>query len=96
MRYTNRARTRLIEIEMCVKEGVNYSPDWANDFFDAGTLDYDEKLDAAVLPDMDEAIHNAKAWGEIDSEADKEYYDEFGSYPDEDRCVWIRELEIEG
>ena len=37
-------------------------PDWENDFFNVGSLDYDEERDAYKVYDVDYCIEQAKDW----------------------------------
>lgn len=37
---------KTAEIEMMVWEDNGYTPDWSGDFFETGSLEYDEELEA--------------------------------------------------
>lgn len=50
-----------INIEMKVWEDTKYSPDFSNDFFDAGCLNRDEN-DFYIVKDIDYCIDQAKEW----------------------------------
>ena len=64
MKITDSKRT--VEIRMMVWENNNYSPDWSNDFFDAGLLNYDEDIDAYIVDDVDYCIDQAQEWAAED------------------------------
>lgn len=60
MKITDGKRT--VEIRMMVWQGTGYSPDWSNDFFDAGLLQYDEETEAYTVPDVEYCIDAAREW----------------------------------
>ena len=62
MKITDGKRT--VEIRMMVWENNNYSPDWAEDFFNAGLLNYDEDTDAYTVADINYCIEQAREWAE--------------------------------
>lgn len=53
---------RIVGIRMMVWNGTGYSPDWANDFFDAGLLPYDSEMDAYIVEDVAYCIRQAQEW----------------------------------
>lgn len=53
---------KTVEIEMMVWEGSSYTPDWSYDFFEVGSLEYDEELEAYKVKDVDYCIDQAAAW----------------------------------
>ena len=44
---------RTIEIELCIWNGEGYDPDWSADFFNVGSLEYDDDAEAYVVDDVD-------------------------------------------
>ena len=54
---------KLVEIKMMTWKQA-YTPDWSIDFFDAGSLEYDEKLDAYRVKDVDYCIDQANDWAD--------------------------------
>ena len=60
MKLTDGKKT--ISIKLCTWEGTGYSPDWSNDFFNAGSLPYDEEQDVYIVPDVDYCIEQAMDW----------------------------------
>ena len=56
MRMTDGKRT--IEIQMT----ANGDPDWSKDFFNAGSLDYDESTDTYKVEDVEWCIEQAHDW----------------------------------
>lgn len=84
---------RIVDITMQMFDGTNYSPDWANDFFNSGSLAYDEDHDAYRVEDIDYCIDNAKLWAnyqtddvEPESEQQAREYDERNGLQ---RCIFI-------
>lgn len=53
---------KLVEITMCNWTDNGYTPDWSDDFFDAGILEYNEELDASIVKDVDYCIEQANDW----------------------------------
>ena len=55
---------KAVEITMKVWNDFNtgYSPDWSNDFFNAGILPYDEDEDFFIVDDVDYCIEQAEEW----------------------------------
>ena len=53
---------KTVDIEMMVWEGNGYTPDWSKDFFEVGNLEYDEKLEAYKVRDVDYCIEQASDW----------------------------------
>lgn len=53
---------RIVEIKMRTWDGNSYSPDWSNDFFVSGLLDYNEDLEAFNVPDVAYCIDQAYDW----------------------------------
>ena len=60
MKITDGKRT--VKIRMMIWQGNGYSPDWANDFFDAGLLPYDEEAEAYIVNDVAYCIEQAQEW----------------------------------
>ena len=63
---------RMVEVEMQLWNGFQYTPDWSYDFFNVGTLKYDNDLDAYEVDDIDYCIEQANDW--MNKEGD--YYGE--------------------
>lgn len=53
---------RIVEIEMQNWTGNGYTPDWSIDFFEAGSLPYDEETDTYTVEDVDYCIDQATDW----------------------------------
>lgn len=66
MKMTDGKKT--VEITMKVWNDFNtgYSPDWSNDFFNAGILPYDEDEDFFIVDDVDYCIEQAEEWEDED------------------------------
>ena len=71
MRLTDTIKT--IEITMRTWDGLNYSPDFAIDFFEAP---YSAELDAYVVDDVDYCIDQAKEWAAENEETNVVSYEE--------------------
>lgn len=59
-RFTDGNKT--IEIKMATWEGSNWSADWSADFFEVGSLQYNEDLDAYEVADVDYLVEYANDW----------------------------------
>ena len=53
---------KIAEIKMCIYDGNGWTPDWSNDFFEIGGLEYDEEHDAYKVQDVDYCIEQAMDW----------------------------------
>lgn len=53
---------RLLKIKMYECEGENRKPDFENDFFEVGGLEYDEEKNAYIVKDMEYLIEQAEDW----------------------------------
>ena len=60
MKITDGKKT--VDIEMKVWEGSGFSPDWSMDFFDAGSLPYNEETETYTVDDVDYCIEQAEDW----------------------------------
>lgn len=60
MKLTDGKRT--VEIEMQNWTGNGYTPDWSIDFFEAGSLPYNEESDTYTVDDVDYCIEQATDW----------------------------------
>ena len=59
---------KMVDIQMNNWTGNDFTPDWSNDFFDAGNLPYDEELDAYMVEDVDYCIEQAMDWKNADGD----------------------------
>lgn len=53
---------RTIEIKLQRWNGTGYDPDMSNEFFEAGSLPYDEEHDTYIVDDVDYCIDYANDW----------------------------------
>lgn len=60
MKITDGKKT--VKIEMVTWTGDGYSPDWSDDFFESGSLPYDEEKDAYIVDDVSDCIEYARDW----------------------------------
>ena len=49
----------IIQVEMCVWNGRNYSEDWSNEFFEVGSLPWNDETDSYIVDDVDECVDSA-------------------------------------
>lgn len=54
--------TRTVEIAMNEWTGSGYTPDWSIDFFQVGSLPYNEETEAYTVPDVCYCIEQAEDW----------------------------------
>ncbi len=83
MKITDGKKT--VNIRMMVWEGSGYSPDWSQDFFEAGSLPYNEDTDTYTVDDVDYCIEQAMEWKETNEGF-------MGEIKTEDNCVWVDEI----
>lgn len=53
---------RVAKISMHTWDGNNLSPDFSNDFFDGGTLPFDEEAEVYSVVDVPYCIDQAQKW----------------------------------
>lgn len=59
---------KMADIQMNNWNGGEYTPDWSNDFFEAGNLQYDEDMEAYLVQDVDYCIEQANDWMNADGD----------------------------
>lgn len=79
---------RAVEITMCQWNGSGYTPDWANDFFEAGGLKYDDVKDWHIVQDVQYCIDQANDC--INHQGDFACDEPIN----ENDCVFVDEIEI--
>lgn len=62
MKMTDGKKTVDITMKVWNDFNTGYSPDWSNDFFNAGILPYDEDEDLHIVDDVDYCIEQAEEW----------------------------------
>ena len=82
--------TRTVEITMKVWHDGQYSPDWEADFFDVGSLPYDEDTDTYTVQDVDYLIDQAMDWQQGTGDYQDDLEGQPGHNPD-DRYVDVTE-----
>lgn len=89
MKITDGKKT--VEIRIQRWNGSGYDPDWANDYFTAGALPYNDDTDTYTVDDVDYCIDMANA---ADEEGACGKYDpDSGEFVrDDDMCVFVTEL----
>ena len=88
MKITDGKRT--VEINIMTWNGTGYGEDWAEEYFDAGALPYDEEKDAYTVQDVQYCIDMAEDTGE---EGARCKYNDYGELvPDDDTEVLVTEL----
>lgn len=53
---------KLVDVTMKVWNGSGYGPDWANDFFNSGCLEFDDDINAFMVDDVDYCIEQMEDW----------------------------------
>lgn len=76
---------KTVIIRMCIWEGNGYSPDWSNDFFDAGSLPYNESKGAYIVKDVDYCIDQAHDWEKSEGDFSEDQ-------PNVNNTVFVEEL----
>lgn len=88
MKITDGKKT--VEIKIRRWNGNGYDPDWAEEYFNAGSLPYDMEKDAYVVEDVDYCIDMANS---ADAEGACGGYDCDGQIVrDEDMTVFVTEF----
>ena len=88
-KYTDGKRT--VEIKMQVWDGSQWGPRWEMDFYDNGSLPYDEEKDCYTVDDVGYLIEQAEDW----QRGTGDYVDDLEGTPGhcpEDRGVSVTEL----
>jgi hypothetical protein len=75
MKMTDGKKTVEITMKVWNDYNTGYSPDWSNDFFNAGILPYDEDEDFFIVYDVDYCIEQAEEW-EAEDENNAVFVDE--------------------
>ena len=89
MKLTDGKKT--VEIRIQRWNGSGYDPDWSADYFNAGTLPYDEETDTYTVEDVNYCIETPNAASQHGASGK---YDEDGSLiRDEDMFVFVDELD---
>lgn len=79
---------QTISISMCVYENGSMSPDWERDFFDVGSLPYDDEADVYTVDDVEYLVEQANDWQQGVGDYEDELEGQPGHNPD-DRIVDI-------
>lgn len=85
MKITDGKKT--VEITMHTWEYESMSPDWSNDFFEAGGLPYDDETDTCTVEDVDYCIEQAQDW-----ENKRGDFRDDGEPGPEERFVFVKEV----
>jgi hypothetical protein len=78
--------TKTVEIRIQKWNGSGYDPDWSIDFFEAGSLPYDEENDIYTVDDVDYCIDMAKTEARMTVNEDGE------DVIDEDMMVFVEKI----
>ena len=74
---------RIATITMKTWDGSSWGPDWSDDFFAVGGLEYDEDLNAYKVEDVLYCIEQANDW----EFSDGDFSDD--ETPADDKSVWV-------
>ena len=84
---------KMVNIEMNNWTDNGYTPDWSIDFFEAGSLEYNEDMDAYMVEDVDYCIEQARDW----QNARGDFYEPEVTFADIDsRNVDVNEIKTTG
>lgn len=83
-RFTDGKKT--VCISMSVYEYGSMSPDWEKDFFDVGSLPYDDEEDVYTVDDVEYLVEQANDWQQGVGDYEDDYEGQPGHNPD-DRIV---------
>lgn len=79
---------RIVDIMMRIWDPYknDFTPDWSNDFFQVGTLPYDDEEDAYLVKDVEYCIDQAENWkyGVGDFYNDDDTQEEL-----DNRMIWV-------
>ena len=82
---------KMVSIEMNNWTDNGYTPDWSIDFFEAGSLEYNEDMDAYIVEDVDYCIEQARDW----QNARGDFYEPEVTFADiESRNVDVNEIKF--
>ena len=87
MKLTDGKKT--VSISMMTWENDNLSPDWSQDFFEAGALPYDEESGCFTVPEVDYCIDQARDWKYCRGD----FYDDAEYTTPYERCVFVDEYD---
>lgn len=88
MKLTDGRKT--VEITIQHWDGNSYGEDWSEEYFDAGSLQYDEETKAYLVSDVDYCVDMAMSEDEGGARCK---YDEYGNLvPDDNVIVCATEL----
>ena len=73
---------------MAIWKGSGWSPDWSDDFFEAGRLQYDAERDARIVKDTEYCIDYAMDW----KNGVGDFYSDESTIDPEDRLVDVTEI----
>ena len=83
MKITDGKKT--VSIILTTWNGTGYDPDWSNDFFNAGSLEYNDETDTYTVNDVDYCIDQAMDW----KNSTGDFADDI---PNENNSVLIEEI----
>lgn len=86
---------RTVDITMTMWNVDQWSPDWSEDFFNVGNLEYQEELNVYLVDDISGCIDQAYDWknGIGDFADERDAMEEAGCIFDPDnRCVEVSEV----
>lgn len=90
MKLTDGKKTVDIRIMRWNSDSDRYDPDWSADYFDAGSLPFDEALDAYIVNDVDDCVDMANS---DDEDGACAMYDGKGNVVrDPDMMVFVEEV----
>ncbi len=80
---------KTVEITMKLWKDGQYTSDWSIDFFEVGSLDWDEETDTYKVDDVDYCIDQAMDW----KNGTGDFYDDEDDTDPEDKLVFVEEVD---
>lgn len=77
-----------VAIKMTMWNGERHTPDFSGDFFEVGSLAYDEEKEAYIVPDVNYCINRAEDWKNFEGD----FHDDIEGYDlvrDGERYVFV-------
>lgn len=91
MKITDNRRT--VDIRMCRWTGNGYSPDWSNDYFNAGNLPMVDGDNVYIVDDVADYIASAQEWQRGEDDATLDYYGHDFQRSEEDKVEFQQDVE---
>lgn len=78
MKITDKKVIAEVKMQVWDEESASYSPDWSQDYFTAGSLVYNDDLEAYEVENIQDYVDSAKIWADGNDEGDADLRCEIG------------------